>query len=92
MSPLFPAGSDKRGLFCRKRSCPAPERLTSPVVDNHYSSIPDVLSLYGNTDDCISDLLMEVPAGKKESFQPNTIWVVVCVEFKHVCLSPMSVL
>lgn len=54
-------GSEKRTLFYTRRSCPAPEGLTSS--DNHYSLIPDVSSLHGNSDECISCLDIEVPAG-----------------------------
>ena len=56
--PLFPAGSKKKGLFFNRRSCPAPERLTPPAVDNHYSLI---------LADCISRLDLDDTAGKKGS-------------------------
>ncbi|XP_023146477.1 E3 ubiquitin-protein ligase NEURL3 [Amphiprion ocellaris] len=46
-------GSKIRG-FCTRRSCPAPEPITSP----------DVSSLSGSTDDCISCLDMEISADK----------------------------
>ncbi|KAF1389726.1 hypothetical protein PFLUV_G00076470 [Perca fluviatilis] len=57
---IFLLGSEKRDLLRTRRSCPAPERLTSPDVDNHYS-LSRVSRLCGNSDECIS--LLEVPAG-----------------------------
>ncbi|XP_044052093.1 E3 ubiquitin-protein ligase NEURL3 [Siniperca chuatsi] len=61
---IFLLGSEKRGLFCTRRSCPAPERLTLPNVDNHFSLIPDASSLYGNSEERISCLDTEVPGGE----------------------------
>ncbi|XP_070760640.1 E3 ubiquitin-protein ligase NEURL3 [Enoplosus armatus] len=61
---IFLLGSERKGLFYTRRSCPAPERLTSPDVDNHYSLISDDLRLYGNSEECISCHDREVPAGK----------------------------
>lgn len=50
---IYLMGSEKSSTFCTRRSCPAPERLSPPRVDNRYSYIPD--------DDCISCLDMENP-------------------------------
>ncbi|XP_030271910.1 E3 ubiquitin-protein ligase NEURL3 [Sparus aurata] len=50
-------GSQKKELLYTRRSCPAPECLTSRDADYSYSLIPD-----GDSDDCMSLLYMEVPA------------------------------
>uniref|UniRef100_A0A3Q1F0Z0 NHR domain-containing protein n=1 Tax=Acanthochromis polyacanthus TaxID=80966 RepID=A0A3Q1F0Z0_9TELE len=52
-SSILLLGSKIKG-FCTRRSCPAPEPITSP----------DVSSLSGSTDDCISCLDMEISADK----------------------------
>ncbi|KAI9527710.1 hypothetical protein NQZ68_027800 [Dissostichus eleginoides] len=46
-------GSEKRGVFRTRRSCPAPQCFTSPEVDNHCSLITDSSSLDGNSDEYI---------------------------------------
>ncbi|XP_032372176.1 E3 ubiquitin-protein ligase NEURL3 [Etheostoma spectabile] len=51
-------GSEKRELLYTRRSCPAPERLTSPDVDNRCS-LSRVSSLCGNSDECIP--FLDVP-------------------------------
>ncbi|XP_068461099.1 E3 ubiquitin-protein ligase NEURL3-like [Clinocottus analis] len=56
-------GSEKKTLFQTRRSCPAPEYLTSLDADKHNSLIP-VSSLRGNSDECVSFVDMKVPAGK----------------------------
>lgn len=84
MHPPFAAGSEKRGLLCTRRSCPAPECLTSPDVKNHYSLIP-----HGDSDECMSSFDTEDPAGEKESCQQRAIsfqCFAACVEFS-VCQS-----
>ncbi|KAL7392384.1 hypothetical protein ABVT39_024076 [Epinephelus coioides] len=60
---IFLLGSEKRNLFRTRRSCPAPERLTSPDADSHYSLTSDVLSLSGSSDECISCLDMDEGEG-----------------------------
>ncbi|XP_041793835.1 E3 ubiquitin-protein ligase NEURL3 isoform X2 [Chelmon rostratus] len=55
---IYLLGSEKRGLLCTRRSCPAPECLTSPDVKNHYSLIP-----HGDSDECMSSFDTEDPAG-----------------------------
>ncbi|XP_054467530.1 E3 ubiquitin-protein ligase NEURL3-like [Anoplopoma fimbria] len=67
-------GSEKRELLYTRRSCPAPEHLTSPDADSHNSLIP-VSSLLGNSDECISCLDMTAPAGKG-----SVMGCVVCME------------
>ncbi|KAK5871536.1 hypothetical protein PBY51_004415 [Eleginops maclovinus] len=52
-------GSEKREFLRTRRSCPAPECLTSPKVYNRCSLTTDSSSLDGNSDECISCL--EVP-------------------------------
>ncbi|XP_035513557.1 E3 ubiquitin-protein ligase NEURL3 [Morone saxatilis] len=47
-------GSEKRGLLQTRRSCPAPDDLPAPNVDNHYSLIPD-----GYSDDSMYCLDMD---------------------------------
>ncbi|XP_076746574.1 E3 ubiquitin-protein ligase NEURL3-like isoform X1 [Maylandia zebra] len=49
-------GSEKKDLFCTKRSCPAPEPLTSPDAYSHFGSVSDF-----SCDDCISCLDMKMP-------------------------------
>ncbi|KAJ4942465.1 hypothetical protein JOQ06_012331 [Pogonophryne albipinna] len=49
-------GSEKREFFRTRRSCPAPECLTSTEVDNHCSLMTDSSSLDGNSDEYISCL------------------------------------
>ncbi|KAL3063305.1 hypothetical protein OYC64_002974 [Pagothenia borchgrevinki] len=49
-------GSEKREFFRTRRSCPAPECLTSPEVDNHCSLFTDSSSLDGNSYEYISCL------------------------------------
>ncbi|XP_067462477.1 E3 ubiquitin-protein ligase NEURL3 [Thunnus thynnus] len=51
-------GSKKKELLYTRLSCPTPEHLTSP----HSDFIPDVSSVCGNSDDCISCLDTEVSA------------------------------
>ncbi|XP_059193461.1 E3 ubiquitin-protein ligase NEURL3 isoform X2 [Centropristis striata] len=48
-------GSEKRELFRTRRSCPAPERLTSPDEDSH-SLIHGISRLHGNSDESISSV------------------------------------
>ncbi|XP_031696644.1 E3 ubiquitin-protein ligase NEURL3-like [Anarrhichthys ocellatus] len=67
-------GSKKRELFHTRRSCPAPEHLTSPDADSLNSLIP-VSSLHGNSDESISCLDMKVP-----SDGGNVMDCVVCME------------
>ncbi|KAM6943982.1 E3 ubiquitin-protein ligase NEURL3-like [Lycodopsis pacificus] len=66
-------GSEKRELFHTRRSCPAPEHLTSPDADSLNSLIP-VSSLHGNSDESISCLDMKVP-----SDGGNVMVCVVCM-------------
>ncbi|XP_070690537.1 E3 ubiquitin-protein ligase NEURL3 [Pempheris klunzingeri] len=61
---VFLLGSGKKSMCCTRRSCPAPECITSPDADNHCSLIPDVSSLCGSTDECLSSLDTEIPAGE----------------------------
>ncbi|KAM7391533.1 hypothetical protein PAMP_022215 [Pampus punctatissimus] len=56
---VFLVGSEKRHSFFTRRSCPAPEHHTSPNSDIY--SIPDVSSLCGKSNDCISCCDMEDP-------------------------------
>ncbi|XP_075960813.1 E3 ubiquitin-protein ligase NEURL3-like [Anarhichas minor] len=67
-------GSEKRELLHTRRSCPAPEHLTSPDADSLNSLIP-VSSLHGNSDESISSLDMKVP-----SDGGNVMDCVVCME------------
>ncbi|XP_029296083.1 E3 ubiquitin-protein ligase NEURL3-like [Cottoperca gobio] len=64
-------GSTKKELFHTRRSCPAPEHLPSPDVDNHCTLITEVSSRYRNSDECISGV--EVPADEGSG-------CVVCME------------
>ncbi|KAM7416156.1 hypothetical protein PAMA_018294 [Pampus argenteus] len=64
---VFLMGSERKQGFFTRRSCPAPEHLTSPNSDNIYS-IPDVSSLCGNSVDSISCCDMEDPTGKNKAF------------------------
>ncbi|XP_068559779.1 E3 ubiquitin-protein ligase NEURL3-like [Cebidichthys violaceus] len=54
-------GSEKRELFYTRRSCPAPEQLTSSDADS-LNSLLSVSSLHGNSDERISCLDMKVPS------------------------------
>ncbi|XP_074494488.1 E3 ubiquitin-protein ligase NEURL3 [Sebastes fasciatus] len=56
-------GSEKRQCLRTRRSCPAPECITSS--DNCNNSTPDFSILDGNSDECISCLDMNVSAGVK---------------------------
>ncbi|XP_070821150.1 E3 ubiquitin-protein ligase NEURL3 [Chaetodon trifascialis] len=51
---IYLLGSEKRGVFRTRQSCPAPERLTSPDDENLYSLTPD-----GDSDESTSSLSME---------------------------------
>lgn len=51
---IYLLGSEKRGLVVTRRSCPAPERLTSADVENLYSLFPD-----GDSDESTSTCSME---------------------------------
>ncbi|XP_076587395.1 E3 ubiquitin-protein ligase NEURL3 [Chaetodon auriga] len=51
---IYLLGSEKRGVFYTRRSCPARERLTSTDVENLCSLIPD-----GDSDESTSSLSME---------------------------------
>lgn len=58
-SSIFLLGSEKKEFLSKRRSCPAPEPLIRPL----YSSNADYRALSENSDDSISCLNMEIPAG-----------------------------
>ncbi|KAM4579068.1 E3 ubiquitin-protein ligase NEURL3-like [Fundulus diaphanus] len=56
---IFLLGSEKKGIFFNKASCPAPE----PPISRHCSISPDYTELSEISDDSLSDLSVEFPAG-----------------------------
>ncbi len=69
MHLIFAAGSERRGLLCTKRSCPASEHITIPDVDR--CCLPG-----GKRDELRISPGVKFTAGKTESFQINSPFLI----------------
>lgn len=59
---IFLLGSEKKGMFYTRRSCPVPEHLTSPIIDNNNHCTDDKQ----NTDDNMPGLDPENTDGEPD--------------------------